>query len=304
MGLSTSEILKHQKKNNGVALQGKLLENLKEILLEILNDFDYVCGKYHLYYSLCGGSALGAVRHHGFIPWDDDIDVFMTRDSYEKFLTIFEKELGNKYTLHSPETTPELGMPLAQLSLNGTIYRTHLAPERENPGVFLDIFILENVPNSIILRGIQGFFSLAFGLCLSCSRFAKDKHIILGFLKNADKKTLKSLKEKIFIGTFLNFFVNSRNWSIWTNQINSLCKNKMSQYVSCPSGRKHYFKEMYQREYMCNVRKVPFENLMLNLMLNPEYYLVKLYGDTYMTPPSEADREVHCILECNLERKS
>lgn len=300
MGLSTFNMLKHLSSNNGVVIEGELLKKLQTVMLDILQDFDVVCSKYNLYYSLCGGSALGAVRHKGFIPWDDDVDVFMTRKSYDKFLKIFSEALGNKYTLHSPETTPELGMPIAQLSLNGSIYRTHLAPNRKKPGIFMDIFILENVPDNIILRYIHGFLSLSFGLALSCSRYAQDKEVILDFFSHADETAVRSLKVKIFIGKILNMFASTCKWCKIANYVNEICHNEFSRYVSCPSGRKHYFKELYKRDFICQSQRVPFDRFSFMLMKRPEYYLTKLYGTDYMKPPKKEDREKHCILECKL----
>lgn len=297
MRLTTSVIFKNQKYKNGIEITGDKLKRLKEILLEMLIDIDDICTKNNLYYILCGGTALGAVRHNGFIPWDDDVDIFMTRESYNKFLTIYEKKLKNKYTLHSPETTPELGIPLAQISLNGTIYKTHLAPERKNPGIFVDIFILENTPDNVVLRDIHGFFSLFFGLALSCSRFYKDRKFYLQAFDGADIKTLRAIKNKIFLGKLFNVFLSTKKWVQLTNWWNSLCKNNNSKYVSVPSGRKHYFGELYLRSEMCAKIVLPFETEVLSVMHGYDYYFKKLYGYDYMTPPPESDREVHCVFE-------
>ena len=297
MDLSTFKLFKEQKYKNGIEITGDKLKKLKKILLEMLIDIDDVCAKNNLYYTLCGGTALGAVRHNGFIPWDDDVDIFMTRESYNKFLKIYYNELKDKYTLHSPETTPELGMPLAQLSLNGTIYKTHLAPERKNPGIFIDIFIIENTPDNILLRYLHGFVSLFLGLGLSCSRFYKDKEFYLNSFSNADKTTVKAIKDKIMIGRIFTLFLSTKKWTKMTNHWNSICTNNKSLYVSVPSGRKHYFGELYLREKMRNRKKVLFENIELPVMQDYDYYFTKLYGSDYMTPPPEKDREVHCVFE-------
>lgn len=297
MDLSTFKLFKEQKYKNGIEITGDKLKKLKKILLEMLIDIDDVCAKNNLYYTLCGGTALGAVRHNGFIPWDDDVDIFMTRESYNKFLKIYYNELKDKYTLHSPETTPELGMPLAQISLNGTVYKTHLAPERKNPGIFVDIFILENTPDNVVLRDIHVFFSLFFGLALSCSRFYKDRKFYLQAFDGADIKTLRAIKNKIFLGKLFNVFLSTKKWVQLTNWWNSLCKNNNSKYVSVPSGRKHYFGELYLRSEMCAKIVLPFETEVLSVMHGYDYYFKKLYGYDYMTPPPESDREVHCVFE-------
>ena len=85
------------KKNMLRELTNEELEKLHQCLLFILKDFIWVCNKYNLKYTLGGGSVLGAVRHKGFIPWDDDLDVNMPREDYEKFKAIFPKELAEEY---------------------------------------------------------------------------------------------------------------------------------------------------------------------------------------------------------------
>ena len=69
---------------------------IKSILLGLLEEFDFVCRQNNLKYSLCGGTMLGAIRHKGFIPWDDDVDIFMLREDYEQFLAIFDKTKRKK----------------------------------------------------------------------------------------------------------------------------------------------------------------------------------------------------------------
>ena len=89
-------------KNKARELQENELKQLHECLLSILKDFIYVCEKYNLHYTLGGGSVLGAVRHHGFIPWDDDLDINMPRKDYERFKNIFANELSDEYELNVP----------------------------------------------------------------------------------------------------------------------------------------------------------------------------------------------------------
>lgn len=298
MNLSTFSLLKNHK--GSVVIDAELTQKIQKVLLSIIIDFDQCCRENNINYSLCGGSALGAVRHKGFIPWDDDIDVFMTRGDYNKFFKIYKNFLGDKYTLHAPETTPELGMPIAQLSLNGTVYKTQLAPSRENPGIYIDIFILENIPNNILLRKIHGIISLALGFGLSCSRFYSDRSTLLEFYSSASSETLRIIKVKIKFGKIFNVFLSTKNWCLLNNWWNSLCANNNSKFVACPSGRKHYFGELYPRDLVCNTHYADFENIKMRVMDGYDYYFRKLYGDDYMTPPPIEKREIHSIIELNL----
>lgn len=300
MKLESTDIFKNQNYSNGVVIDGENLFKLKKVLLNMVSEFDAVCTRYNLYYSLCGGSLLGAIRHNGFIPWDEDVDVFMTRDSYNKFVDVYNNELSSKYTLHSPEMNPQDGMPLAQLSLNGTIYRTQLAPNRKNPGIFIDIFIIENVPDNYMLRMIHCFFSMLTGFMLSCTRMYKDKRSLMEFFSNADDQTIKMIKNKIFIGLIINKLISLKSICKINNLVNSFYNKSNTKYVACPSGRRHYCGEIFERKYIMDVTRRPFEKLKLCTMKNANYYLSKMYGDDYMTPPAEDKREVHCVMELDL----
>lgn len=79
-----------------------ILKKLQSVQLEILEKFICICEKYDLSYIMLGGSGIGVVRHHGFIPWDDDIDVAMPRADYDKFLAVVDQEIGNEYKILTP----------------------------------------------------------------------------------------------------------------------------------------------------------------------------------------------------------
>lgn len=298
MGLATYSVLKNAKTQNRIEISGKLLIKLQHALLDMLKDFSYVCDKYDFYYSLCGGSALGAVRHHGFIPWDDDIDVFMLRCDYEKFLEVFDKELGEKYFLQSPETTPELGMPITQLMKKGTIFRTPTSPNCDKCGIYIDICILENAPNNRLLREIHGIGSLVFGFCLSCARFSKNREYLLKIYSDSDASVISTIKKKAAIGKIFGFCSLSM-WSKYAKWWNSICKNNKSKYVVCPTGIKHYFKEIFPRDIYCVTNKMVFEDTELKVISNYDWALTKLYGN-YMTLPPEEKREKHFVLEIKI----
>ena len=298
MGLSTGRLLKNANMGSRIIIEGKLLIKMQKILLEAVKEFARVCDKYGFYYSLCGGSALGAVRHQGFIPWDDDIDVFMVRKDYNEFLKIFEKELGEKYYLRSMETTPENGYPLCQIMVKGTLFRNPANPECKDGGVFIDICILENAPNNIIVRTIHGMGSQFFGFALSCSRFYRNKETLLETYKDADVLVINAIKRKAIIGRFFSFF-SLEAWATHYWKWNALCKNDNSKYVVCPTGVKHYFKEVFPREIYCVTKKMKFEDTELEVIENYDWALTRLYGDYMKIPPKE-NREKHSVLAISI----
>lgn len=107
-------------------------------LLAIVKDFDSFCQENNITYYLMGGSALGAMRHKGFIPWDDDIDVFMTYDNYQKFLRIFKN--SEKYYLQA-ENTDKWPLFLSQIKKNNT---TFISDDWENNNRMIDYFLLHH----------------------------------------------------------------------------------------------------------------------------------------------------------------
>ncbi len=122
------------------------LNKLHETLIELLDEFVRICKKHNLKYTLVAGTVLGAVRHSGFIPWDDDIDVGMLRPDYEKFLEVAPKELKDKYILDCFEQNKDYHLSFAKIKKNGTIFDEEAAHHMNNhKGIFLDVFPLDNV---------------------------------------------------------------------------------------------------------------------------------------------------------------
>ena len=117
---------------------------LQVVLLKMLCDFDSLCQRNHLTYFLTGGSALGAVRHHGFIPWDDDVDVVMPRRDYERLGECVRRELGNTYWLQSLDTSELYDLNFMKFRKLKTKYVEIFENEPEKAGVCIDVFALDD----------------------------------------------------------------------------------------------------------------------------------------------------------------
>ena len=133
---------------------------IQDSILGIMVDIDKFCENNSIEYCLMGGSALGAKRHGGFIPWDDDLDIFMTPEYYEKFRDCFNKN-GNKEKYYLQELGLTDGMiTTAKIRLNGTTYIEDTFKNWDiHHGIFVDIFILHSCPNSRILQLHQCFWA-------------------------------------------------------------------------------------------------------------------------------------------------
>lgn len=121
--------------------------DLVKLLMEMLKEYIRICDKYRLLYFMAGGSALGAVRHGGFIPWDDDIDVVMPRSDYMKFLNIAQDELKEPYFLQNYRTEPDFRLDYSKIrNTNTTFIETTAQRLHINHGVYLDIFPIDGYP--------------------------------------------------------------------------------------------------------------------------------------------------------------
>ena len=134
------------------------LRKLQAIELELLIEFDRICRKHHIRYTLTGGTLLGAVRHGGFIPWDDDADVSMLRAEYERFRKACEADLNERYYFQDMHNTKGYRWGYGKLRKKGTLFlrenQEHMPYEQ---GVFIDIFPRDGVPDGRISRKIHKF---------------------------------------------------------------------------------------------------------------------------------------------------
>lgn len=299
MKLETSTLFKKKfaHKENIRQLTPIELKKVQEILFDILCAVDDVCKKTDIPYCLCGGSALGAVRHHDFIPWDDDLDIFILRNSMEKFIETFEKTYGTTYAVSSPGYQNLYSGPSSRICKRGTVFRSYSNLGEESAGIGCDICILENTYNNWLMRLIHGLGAVSCSFLVSCRRFLRDKDILMKYAEG-DREIEKSITVKASIGRLV---------SPWTYQQlvkfqyfwNSQCKKKNSRYVVCVNGRKHFFGEIYDRGDMMKPEMYQFHGKTFAVMGKTDSYLHHLYGD-YMKIPKEEERENLVVFEFKL----
>ncbi|RHB40487.1 LicD family protein [Enterocloster aldenensis] len=282
------------KNESVITLTDSQLKHLQLIELEIVQDFIAVVKKYNLTYTLGGGSVLGAIRHKGFIPWDDDIDINMPRKSFDFFINVFEQEMGEKYELWAPELGNGHGMSSVQIKKKGTIYQSFNELSKKNNGIYIDIFILENVPDNKIMRYLHGMLCLAFGYLLTCRKTYEDLHYLEPYFRN-NNVLEKAFMKKARLGKVVSW-ISLDSLAKWTVGVYSLCKNNNTKLVSFPSGRRHYFGEIGLRSDMVSTIQVLFENIEVNIPLGYKAYMERLYGKTYMEIPPLETREQHPLL--------
>lgn len=272
-------------------------ESLQKVLLEMMKDIHFVCEKYSLTYFLGGGSCLGAVRHKGFIPWDDDMDVIMPRSDYNKLPFCMCSEFPEKYYYQELRLTEKYDANFMKIRLNGSVCSEIFESEPENTGIFIDINPLENVYNNAVHRKLHGVFCEFLLLICSCVRLKENAPKIMPYI--TDKKQREVVKRKLRLAKLLSFHT-LREWLFITEKELSSCNDRNTDFVSIPTGRQHYFGEMQPRKTFEKAVLTDFEDTQFYIMADSNAYLTSLFGGDYMTPPPENERERHAVTELKL----
>lgn len=269
-------------------LSDRELEQLHQVLLSILDDVIRVCQAHGLKFILIGGSAIGALRSGGIIPWDDDIDIAMPRKDFEVFCRVIRQEHPERYSMLHPQDKHNFGRVIPKIRLRGTEYRTILEHDLDDCGVFIDIYTIENLPDNAIARTLQGIMAMAMGFALACRRMYRGRKWYRQFGGGI------SFRVKCAVGFCLSFASYER-WARWTDYWHSRCKNEDSKYVSIPADCRHYFGEMQPRQRLCQTVEAAFDGRICHVPAQADAYLREIYGDYMVEPPVEK-QERNCYL--------
>lgn len=273
-------------------LSDEQLEKLHGVLLEILDDINSICQQHGLRYILIGGSAIGALRSGGIIPWDDDIDIAMPRKDFESFCRIVRREKPEKYSMLHPQDKDNYGRVIPKIRLKGTEYRTILEQDLDECGVFIDIYTIENLPDNAVARNFQGIMTMALGFALACRRLWRGRKWFAQLTGGL------SFHVKCAIGACLSF-ASYETWARWTDRWHSRCKDENSKYVSIPADCRHYFGEMQPRARLLERKEVLLDGRKCYVPKDADGYLREIYGDYMQIPPVEK-QERNCYLTYDL----
>ena len=283
-----------QGSNGAQVLSEEQLKQLHQVLLEILDDVIRICDDLGLKFVLIGGSAIGALRSGGIIPWDDDIDIAMPRKDFEILCKTVSENYSEKYSMLHPQDRENFGRVIPKIRLKGTCYRTILEQDLTDCGVFIDIYTIENVPDGNLARYFQGFMSMALGFCLACRRLYRGRAFFRRYMPGF------GFTVKCAVG-FLLSFASYETWARWLDYWHSWCKDEQSEYVSIPADCRHYFGELNPRSLLCDLVPVSFEGRTCFVPRDADRYLRPIYGDYMQVPPPEK-QERNCYLEFDLKK--
>lgn len=257
------------------------IKQVQKKILYIMKYIDRLCRENNIEYFIMGGTALGAVRHGGFIPWDDDLDIFMTPVEYEKFKTVFSNAEQDEFVLQEWKTCKEY-LEYAKVRLNGTAFiEEHFRDRKDmHHGIYADIMILHKVPNSKIIQKLNYYkskFVTLYGLSQrNWKPKTKGQSIILNLLKFLPCRFMA----KCFYRDIYKY--------------DSLEDNYSYCYWITPAK---FRSGLFEKDFFEHPVDIKFEDTYLLGSEKIKEYLSYRYGD-YMKLPSKEEQEgsVHAMI--------
>lgn len=275
-------------KSNEYEFSKQELRQLQLKSLELATYFRNFCEENNLKFFLCGGGCIGAIRHCGFIPWDDDIDVFMPRDDYEKLGNLWgENADATRFSYCRPDATHHYRNLFATINDNNTTFiKTHQADLDINHGIVLDILPLDGYPNSKVARFFQVFWALIYSIF--CAQMVPTNH-----------GKIVTLAGKLILNCVPSKKVRYKIWKFAEKQMSKYkicdCDN-ITELCSGP----FYMKKKYPKSAFDEAVYKEFEGEFMPLPQGYDVYLRTAFGDYMKLPPKEKQVAHHDVVFCDL----
>lgn len=264
----------------------EVLNKLHQAILDALKEFDRICRKYDITYFVGFGTAIGAARHQGFIPWDDDIDVCMMREEYEKLKQVPSFEWSSKYTLADPRDDYKFHRTLYPcIYIEGTTFETELHSKylKESMGdnypIHIDIFVFDYFKETKLKQMIKKTDNYKRLILYSRCKFKVVKSD--SFKQKASCRIKRTLSE-------LMRLTGNDTKKIYGKYLRYLDKNKgsfITGFELVETYEKYAFVSTYNE--MFPVVYLPFEDMKVPMIKNYHEIMTKLYGDYLAMPPEE-----------------
>lgn len=270
-------------------LPAEQLRKLQLTELRIAVEVTSLCDRHGIGYALLGGSALGARRHHGFIPWDDDMDLGMLREDFDRFVEIARTELPDHLYLQHWFDDAHMGAPFAKVRLNNTrVVEDSSKGTGGHKGISIDIFPFDNVPD--------GFAEYPWKLQL---KFWKR------LLRHQTGYTMRQLPMLFYLADLpmrvVSRLVSKQAAKRRMHRLMTRYRDERTARVLAVGGAYDFNKDMLQRDWLVNVTRRRFEDRSFFCPAEIDAYLAHMYGDFMSLPPLESRRSRHSITDLQFD---
>lgn len=281
-----------QKSSHVYVLSEDERSKLKTVLLSMYIDLKEICDKNGIGVMLSGGSCLGAVRHKGFIPWDEDIDLMMAREDYDRFIDILKEQYADKYAISAPRLgTPSVGLMLKIYNKNS----------KGHGMIVIDVFPIEKASNSRLVREVRFvFLDLLRVFVLSSNLLKKNKSAEEEVVYQVMMSSLSGRLHyyiRCMIGKLVNFIGRQRMIDFYDRMAS---RSSGTLYCTINTGRGMSKKECLPVDAFFPPVEAEFCGVKSLIPNNADRYLSNLYGD-YMTLPPVEKRERHFYTKVELD---
>lgn len=262
------------------------IKKIQQIEIKLLLEVDKICKENNINYSLIGGTLIGAIRHKGFIPWDDDIDIMMTRNNYDKFCKLIESKNYDDFYLVNAYSTKYCGCTFSKIMAKNTIMREISISRNQAPcGVFIDIFPIDYASNDKFEREKDFKIAKRIKRNLYCREgYYYEQKGLKYFLFLLNGFVLKLIPKRYFLKKFDKL----------------LKKYKDTNYIISYSGTYPLEKETHNSSVFTNYISVEFEGHYVSAIESFDEFLKDTYGDYMKLPPKDQQIAHHYIVDLKI----
>ena len=263
------------------------LNDTQKYILHVLREVTRVLEEMNIPYFMQGGTMLGAIRHKGFIPWDDDVDLGIPRADYDRLLAEVSARLPENLELRTYDDATDHHYYFARIVDTRYQIRRMGSIEERLENIWVDLFPLDGMPNGLISRQWHKMRLLMTRLKFHLSCFEKVN------IKRPGRPLIERIIIRIAMITRVGKWWNTRKQLDKMDRLLKKYAPEKSEYLVNFTGQTSFkFNEMFKKEVYGQGKEYPFEDMILVGPEQYDAYLKSLYGD-YMTPPKEADRNAH-----------
>lgn len=258
------------------------LKKLHRIQIELLQIVDTICMKNNLKYSTAFGTVLGAIRHKGFIPWDDDIDIIMPKKDYDQLIEILKKECPKGYYLLMPDDNIAYISLVTKFVKDGTLFIPEIEKQMKcKRGIGLDIFPLNNVADNEIERKRQFRDAWFWGRIMFLRGIAKPDIPYKGIKKKVAEFACYCVHYALVLFHVKQPYILKKYLDAVT-RYNHIDTEKVTSFEDA-----NFENNIIELNQIFPCARVPFEDIMINVPKDYEEYLINIYGDYMVLPPIE-----------------